>query len=248
MGRSSKPVDRFAYERALLEKGIWPVAGVDEVGRGPLAGPVVAAAVVLPPAWIREGMPAELRGLNDSKQLSATQREAFFERLVGDAGIRVGIGRVDAARIDEINILRATHEAMRLALASLASEVGSPTRAVASESGRSGETTRRPALAVAHVLVDGLPVQAIRQPQTAIVKGDALSYSIAAASVVAKVTRDRLMLAFAVIYPGYGFGQHKGYGTRDHLEAIRRLGPSPIHRRSFAPFRPEELDLFSPGP
>lgn len=229
MERRRKPVDRFALERELLARGIGSIAGVDEVGRGPLAGPVIAAAVILPEPWITEGMPGELKDLNDSKQLSAVQRERFFEILTTTPSVRFGLGRVESARIDSINILKATHEAMNLALAALA---------------RNGSTLGAPPV---HVLVDGLRVKAITPPQTAVVKGDSLSYSIAAASVIAKVIRDRFMDECDARFPGYGFAAHKGYGTPAHLEAIRRLGPCPIHRRSFAPFRPVEQDLFPPG-
>ncbi|MBI5802590.1 MAG: ribonuclease HII [Verrucomicrobia bacterium] len=224
MGSKATPVDRFSFERTLLAKGIWPVAGVDEAGRGPLAGPVLAAAVILPDVFVRDGMPPDLTGLNDSKQLSAEQREAFFLRLTTDPAIRFGLGRIDPPQIDAINILQATHAAMNLALAALSQSPQPP----------------------AHVLVDGLHVRSIRMSQTAIVKGDSLSYSIAAASILAKVTRDRLMQEFDAQFPGYGFARHKGYGTSEHLGAIRCLGPCPIHRRSFSPFRPVELELFPP--
>jgi ribonuclease HII len=230
MERRSKSVDRFAFERGLLTQGVTRIAGVDEVGRGPLAGPVIAAAVILPEPWITEGMPGELEDLNDSKQLSAAQRERFFGILTTTPCVRIGLGRVEPGRIDSINILKATHEAMNLALAALL-------RANAPN-----------ALPPGHVLVDGLRVKAITLPQTAIVKGDSKSYSIAAASVIAKVTRDRFMDECDARFPGYGFAAHKGYGTPAHLDAIRRLGPCPIHRRSFAPMRPVEQDLFPSGP
>jgi ribonuclease HII len=211
-------VDRFEFERLLHGRGLARIAGVDEAGRGPLAGPVVAAAVVLPVKWFSDGLPAELDGLNDSKQLSAVQRERFFEVLLKLPGVRYAIATVDAATIDAINILRATHRAMNEALAALAP-------------------------VPEHVLVDGLRVKSIRFQQTPLVKGDSRSYSIAAASVLAKVTRDRRMCEFDAIYPGYGFAEHKGYGTEKHLAAIARLGPAPIHRRSFAPLRQPEPQL-----
>jgi ribonuclease HII len=214
--------DRFAYERELRARGVGAVAGVDEAGRGPLAGPVVAAAVVLPGAWLEEGLPAELAGLNDSKQLTAARREAFFAVLTARTEVRFGIAPVEAAVIDSINILQATHQAMNEALGQL----------------------RPPP---AHALVDGLPVPSLCFPQTAVVKGDALSYSIAAASVLAKVTRDRLLLAYDRQWPEYGFAAHKGYGTAAHLAAIARHGPCPIHRRSFAPLKPAERELFGRG-
>lgn len=195
------------------------MAGVDEAGRGPLAGPVVAAAVMLPPAWDGRAWPAELTGLNDSKQLTAAQREAFFIALTTLPGVVFGIAECSPAVIDRINILQATHRAMRDALALLAP-------------------------APAHVLVDGRRVPTLGFPQTPLVKGDALSYSIAAASVLAKVTRDRLMVEYDRRWPEYGFAIHKGYGTPAHLAALRQHGPSPIHRWSFAPLKPDERDLF----
>jgi ribonuclease HII len=213
------PIDRFEFERVLWTQGVARVAGVDEAGRGPLAGPVVAAAAILPSKWAESGLPRELEGLNDSKQLTANQREKFFAFITSRGEIEFGIAEVDAALIDEINILQATHRAMNDALAKL-----------------------RPA--PEHALVDGRPVTTMRVPQTAIVKGDARSYSIAAASVLAKVTRDRLMLEFDRQWPKYGFAGHKGYGTTQHLAAIAAHGPCPIHRRSFAPLRTTQRELF----
>lgn len=213
------PADRLAFERQLWRQGLRVVAGVDEAGRGPLAGPVVAAAVVLPAAWNEGGLPADLRGLNDSKQLTENRRETFFARLTACPEIQHGIASVEPAEIDRVNILRATHQAMVMALAGLAS-------------------------LPEHVLVDGLPVAVLRWPQTALVKGDSRSYSIAAASVLAKVTRDRRMLEYDRTYPAYGFARHKGYPTPEHLAALRRHGPCPIHRHSFAPVRAEQGELF----
>lgn len=214
------PADRLAFERQLWRQGLRVVAGVDEAGRGPLAGPVVAAAVILPVAWADGEFPADLRDLNDSKQLTETQRENFFARLTACLEIQHGIASVEPAEIDRVNILRATHQAMATALAGLA-------------------------LPPEHVLVDGLPVAVLRWPQTALVKGDSRSYSIAAASVLAKVTRDRQMLEYDRRYPAYGFARHKGYPTPEHLEALHRHGPCPIHRQSFAPVRAEQGELFS---
>lgn len=211
-------IDRFEFERALWSQSVARVAGVDEAGRGPLAGPVVAAAAILPPRWAEAGLPAELVGLNDSKQLTEAQREKYFEFLTACAEIEFGIALVDAGVIDEINILQATHRAMNDALAKL--------------------NPLPP-----HALVDGRPVKTLRVPQTAIVKGDARSYSIAAASVLAKVTRDRLMLEFHVRWPEYGFAEHKGYGTAKHLAAITKHGACLIHRRTFAPLKAEEPKL-----
>jgi ribonuclease HII len=211
--------DRFEFERALWNQGVMRVAGVDEAGRGPLAGPVLAAAAILPAKWAETGLPHELEGLNDSKQLTQTQREKFFAFLTTCGEVEFAVARIDAAQIDELNILRATHHAMNAALAKL-----SP--------------------APQHVLVDGRAVKTIRVPQTAIVKGDARSYSIAAASVLAKVTRDRLMLEFDWRWPVYGFAAHKGYGTARHFAAIAAHGPCPIHRKSFAPLKQKDAELF----
>lgn len=193
----------FSRERALRARGIFLVAGVDEAGRGPLAGPVVAAAVILPDD-------CAIEGLNDSKKLTAKKREHFHAMLTVSADIHWGIGQADVAEIDRLNILRATHLAMARAVAAL---------------------PRKPD----HALVDGLPVRGLTVPHTALVAGDTLSLSIAAASIIAKVTRDRLMTALDAEYPQYGFARHKGYGVREHLEALRNHGPSPVHRRSFQP-------------
>jgi ribonuclease HII len=215
---SAKSWQRLASECELWLQGFTRVAGVDEAGRGPLAGPVVAAAVVLPQAWRDAGFDERLRQLNDSKQLTEAQREEFFAILTSHPQICYGIARVDAAVIDRINILQATHRAMNEALAQLQPPPE-------------------------HVLVDGNAVKTMRFPQTPLVKGDARSYSIAAASVLAKVTRDRLMREFDQRYPGYGFAEHKGYGTPQHLAALARLGPCPIHRRSFAPIKLTQVEL-----
>jgi ribonuclease HII len=209
---TSKFPDRFEFERGLWQQNIARVAGVDEAGRGPLAGPVVAAAAILPPRWAKTDLPTELAGLNDSKQLTAAQREKFFAFILQCGEIEFGIAEVSAAVIDEINILQATHRAMNEALAKL--------------------NPLPP-----HALVDGRPVKTLRVPQTAIVKGDARSYSIAAASVLAKVTRDHLMLAYAAEFPEYAFAEHKGYGTAKHLAAIAKFGACPIHRKTFAPLK-----------
>lgn len=195
----------FRFERAALRRGAKIVAGVDEAGRGPLAGPVVAAAVILPDGY-------KLSGLNDSKQLSARQRDEFFLTLTTDPRVRFGVGIVDTEWIDRINILQATHRAMAEALRCLPVQPD-------------------------HVLVDGLSVKSLTIAQTAIVKGDARSFSIAAASVIAKVTRDRLMMELHARYPVYGFDQHKGYPTPEHLAALRAHGPCPVHRRTFGPVR-----------
>ncbi len=201
----------------LLERKAWSaghrrVAGIDEAGRGPLAGPVVAAAVCIEATNLEELAQTSLLGLTDSKKLSAARREKFFEILTASSAITYGVGQVSAEEIDRINILNATHLAMRRAL----------------------ETLRPP---VELVLVDGLPVPGLPTASEAIVKGDALSALIAAASIIAKVTRDRQMDELDARHPQYGFKDHKGYGTAAHLEAIRVHGPIPEHRRSFAPIR-----------
>ena len=215
---TAKLCDRFEFERVLWQQKVVRVAGVDEAGRGPLAGPVVAAAAILPSRWAESGLPRELDGLNDSKQLTEAQREKFFTFIIGCGEIEFGIAEVSAAVIDEINILQATHRAMNDALAKL--------------------NPLPP-----HALVDGRPVKTLRVPQTAIVKGDARSYSIAAASVLAKVTRDRLMLEFHAQFPEYGFAEHKGYCTAKHLAAIAKHGACPIHRKTFAPLKTKEPEL-----
>ena len=217
---------RLSYEQELWARGVPVVAGVDEAGCGPLAGPVVAAAVVFPCAWLQSGLCSKLRGLNDSKQLTEDQREKFYGILTSHPEIRYGIASVDVEMIDQINIYQAAHRAMGLALAQL-----------------------QPA--AQHVLVDGRPVKSLSIAHTPLVKGDCRSYSIAAASVLAKVTRDRFMVACERQYPGYGFADHKGYATPQHLRAIQLQGACAIHRRSFSPFKPVEMDLFvadNPGP
>jgi ribonuclease HII len=214
--------NRLGFERALWEQGTTLVAGVDEAGCGPLAGPVVAGAVVFPHGWLEKGLHSKLRGLNDSKQLTQQEREKFFGILTAHPEIRFAVAVVDVEMIDRINIRQAAWRGMNQALDQIAP---------------------RPQ----HVLVDGLKIKWLPYPQTALVGGDARSYSIAAASVLAKVTRDRLMLEYDRAYPGYGFAEHKGYGTPKHLAAIAERGACPIHRKSFAPFRQveEELELFS---
>ena len=189
-------------ERAVLE--LSPIAGVDEAGRGPLAGPVVAACAVIP-------LDYPFYYLNDSKKMSEKRREALFEVLQKEA-IAFGIGIVSPERIDEINILQATYEAMREALKDM---------------------EKRFSLSPKILLNDAVTIPDIPIPQKAIVHGDAKSLSIAAASVLAKVTRDHIMLEYDEQYPKYGFKQHKGYGTKVHREAILTHGPCPIHRRSF---------------
>ena len=200
--------NRLAFERDLWQQGLLHVAGVDEAGCGPLAGPVVAAAVVFPCHWLVSGLATRLRGLNDSKQLTEEQREKYFAVLTSHPEIRYGVAAVDVEMIDQINILQAAHRAMSLALEQL-----------------------QPV--PQHVLVDGRPVKSLRFPHTPLIKGDARSYSIAAASVLAKVTRDRIMVELDRQYPAYGFAEHKGYATPRHLASMSQHGPCAIHRRSF---------------
>jgi ribonuclease HII len=206
----------LGFELELWGAGMRAIAGVDEVGRGALAGPVVAAAVILPP---HPEVVAPLVGrVDDSKALTARQREALFDEIVGLA-VAVGVGRCEACDIDAWGIVPATRQAMMLALASLACPPD-------------------------YVLLDFLTLPDLTCSQRGIPHGDALSLSIAAASIVAKVTRDRWMCEQEAQYPGYGFGQHKGYATAFHRGAIGRLGPCNIHRVSFAPIAAGELTLF----
>lgn len=219
---SAKHWNRLSYERELWQSGLSQVAGVDEAGCGPLAGPVVAAAVVFPCTWQETGLLSELRGLNDSKQLKEEQRDDFYSILTTHPEIRYALAIVEVEMIDRINIRQAAWRGMNQALDQL---------------------DPRPQ----HVLVDGLRIRWLPYKQTALVQGDAKSYSIAAASVIAKVTRDRIMRDLDQLHPGYGFATHKGYATPQHYAAIKALGPCTAHRRSFAPFKPEEtqLGLFS---
>ncbi len=214
---ASKPTGRqqllgptFEHERLAMARGSTLVVGIDEAGRGPWAGPVVAAAVILSPGAIPPG-------IDDSKVLDPTRREQIYAALV-DSGALIGIGIAEVSRIDRVNILQATLWAMTQAVNKLP-------------------------YAPAFALVDGnrLPPK-LRCPGQAIISGDALCLSIAAASIVAKVTRDRIMTALADTLPGYGFERHKGYGTPEHQEALARLGVSPQHRRSFKPIR-EALEV-----
>ena len=189
----------LTYERKYYETCDY-VCGIDEAGRGPLAGPVVAGAVILPKNH-------KIPYLNDSKQLSEKKREALYDQIMEEA-IAVGIGIASPERIDEINILQATYEAMRTAIDSL--EV-------------------KPQI----LLNDAVIIPNVEIPQEKIIKGDAKSLSIAAASIIAKVTRDRMMKAYHELFPEYGFDGHKGYGSKEHIEVIKRQGPSPIHRKTF---------------
>ncbi|MBS0625875.1 MAG: ribonuclease HII [Verrucomicrobia bacterium] len=201
------------FESELRVEGYLRVAGVDEAGRGPLAGPVVAAACILPENFA-------LEDVNDSKQLSPQNRDRLFASLSQNPQVLYGIGIVEAADIDRINILQATFLAMQKAIAALP-EIPD------------------------YLLVDGDKLPRTKIPARAVVKGDSLSISIASASIFAKVTRDRIMDALDAQYPLYGFKNHKGYGTSEHLQAIDLYGPCPIHRKSFDPIKSQlELKLF----
>lgn len=197
----------FKREFALWRSGLRLIAGVDEVGRGPLAGPVVAAAVVLPPRcryrWLRD--------VRDSKLLTASKREQLAARIL-ERALAVGVGSEPPGRIDELGIAPAGRAAMVAAVNALAP-------------------------AAEYALIDAFALPDLSVPYDAIIDGDALCVSIAAASIVAKVERDRMMAAYEELYPGYGFAHNKGYSTPDHMRALSQLGPCPIHRRSFAPVR-----------
>lgn len=216
-GEKSPCIDELLRpERELWAEGFCFIAGVDEAGRGPLAGPVAAAAVVLP-----RGI--ELPDVFDSKQLSDSSRRALRDEIYALSGVSIGLSLLDADVIDEINILQATHRAMREAVSQLEN--------------------------VDCVLVDGLAVRGFKVESRNLVKGDSLSASIAAASIIAKVARDDFMIEMDKLYPEYGFAVHKGYGTAAHLQALHKYGVTPIHRKSFRPVReiidppPEQLEL-----
>lgn len=212
MGRTRRGTNRrrerrrlnklLALERSFWDRGLELLAGIDEAGRGPLAGPVLAAAVILP-----EGVAIE--GVDDSKRLPPAVREELAVEIC-ERAICYGIGAASSREIDRLNILRATHLAMQRAV-------------------------QRLRVAPQHLFVDGLPVPALGEEHTAVVEGDRRVHSIACASIIAKVTRDRLMRRLAARYPGYGWEQNAGYGTPEHRAAIQRLGLTPHHRRSFAP-------------
>jgi len=203
---NEQSVPDFAHEARLRARGFELVAGVDEVGRGPLAGPVVAAAVILDPDHLPDG-------LNDSKKLTASVRERLFTEIMRHA--HVAIASIPAARIDVINIRQATFEAMAGAVNGLAVRAD-------------------------FALIDGRDVPPLPCPAEALIGGDRRSLSIAAASIIAKVTRDRMMTLLAQTYPDYGFEKHMGYGTAKHLEALALHGPTPLHRMSFAPLKHAE--------
>ena len=201
----------FSLEASLRARGLLMIAGVDEAGRGPLAGPVSAAAVILPLRW-------RCKGLDDSKKLSPAVRERLYLKITGDERVKWCVAFAEVEEIDRINILRATHQAMARAVRGLAAEIH-------------------------HCLIDGLRVPDFPWAHDGGVKGDGISMSIAAASVVAKVSRDRLMCEMAQEFPDYGFESHMGYGTPRHLEALQRHGPCRIHRRSFQPVAQLALPL-----
>lgn len=201
---TSAPLDNLKYEKSAYSKGCQYVAGIDEAGRGPLAGPVMAAAVILP-------VGLSINGVDDSKKLTPGKREKLFDIIMSQA-LSVGVGIITATDIDRINILQATRKAMLAAVHQLYP-------------------------APDYLLIDGISTIDSVTTQKTIKKGDSLSLSIAAASIIAKVTRDRLMIELDTKYPGYGFAGHKGYGSAAHMDAIRRLGPSPIHRLTFAGVR-----------
>ena len=218
------------YEDSLHEQEIKYIAGVDEVGRGPLAGPVTAAAVVLPADF-------DVLGVDDSKKLSEKKREALYD-IIREKALAYGLGFVDNEKIDEINILEATKLAMKAALEECgrmlrerAAVPGEAQKAAGadSEAGLSEAGSPR----IEHVLIDALTLKDVDIPQTGIIKGDATSVSIAAASIMAKVTRDRLMSEYHEKYPQYGFDKNKGYGTKAHYEGIASAGICPIHRKTF---------------
>lgn len=201
------PEERFQFlcviENKLREDGVNIIAGVDEAGRGPLAGPVVAGAVV----FLK---PPDILEIDDSKKISSAKRKKIFNYLVSSKDVAIGFGVISEDVIDATNILEASFEAMRKALFSLP-------------------------LKPDHVIVDGYSIPQLKIPQRGVIGGDKKSLSIAAASIVAKVIRDDMMNKFDEEYPGYGFSQHKGYGTKAHMESLRRLGPCKIHRKSFRP-------------
>lgn len=200
------------FERQYWNNGFCRLAGVDEAGRGPLAGPVVAAAVVFDRSFAAAEESGLLKGLTDSKKLSEPRREFFLSVLKGSSCVDIGVGTADISEIEDLNILHATHIAMSRAVNDLSSLPD-------------------------HILVDGLPVKGLPCSSTAIVGGDSKSLSIAAASVVAKVVRDERMRDLDEIYPEYGFAKHKGYGSKAHIQALFEYGPSPVHRRTFRPVR-----------
>jgi ribonuclease HII len=208
---STALLDTLRFEKTAYSCGFTYVAGIDEAGRGPLAGPVMAAAVILPAGL-------SIIGVDDSKKLKPDQREKLFDIIMQQA-LSVGVGIIGPGEIDRINILQATRRAML-------------------------DSVRKLSTQPDYLLIDGISTIESTVPQKTIKKGDSLSLSIAAASIIAKVTRDRFMIEMELLYPGYGFAGHKGYGSAAHLDAIRRLGPSPIHRLTFGGVK-EHVDCTS---
>lgn len=197
-------VNLYQYEEQLEDLGIKYIAGVDEVGRGPLAGPVVVAAVILP-------LNLRIKGINDSKKLSLKKRNELYKIILNEA-LAVNVSFIDERVIDEINIYEATKKGMLEAISGLK-------------------------IKPEHVLIDAMPLRELAIAHTSIIHGDALSASIGAASIIAKVTRDEYMDKMDIKYPNYGFKHHKGYCTKEHLEALEKYGPCEIHRKSFAPIK-----------
>lgn len=207
----------YQYEEELEDQGITYIAGCDEVGRGPLAGPVVVAAVIMP-------INSRIKGIDDSKKLSEKKRNELYKIILEEA-ISVSVSFIDEKIVDEINIYEATKKGMIEAISNLK-------------------------VKPEHVLIDAMPLKELSIPHTSIIHGDAISASIGAASIVAKVTRDEFMDKMDVKYPGYGFKKHKGYCTKEHLQALDKLGPCEIHRKSFSPVKKFftkqlSLDLFN---
>jgi ribonuclease HII len=203
-GEVDRLSDLYAHESSLLRSGIVPIAGVDEAGRGPLAGPLVAAAVILEPGVV-------ISGVDDSKKLSSAKRELLFD-IIQEKALSVSVSTIDVAVLDELNVLGAAQEAMRRAVSGLGG-------------------------AARHVLIDGLPFCGIGLSHEFITGGDGRCHAIAAASIVAKVTRDRMMNILDRDYPGYGFSRNKGYATKGHREALAKMGVTPVHRMSFPAVR-----------
>ena len=207
LSKNSKLIPSFKSEKLLFTRGFRYIAGIDEVGRGALAGPVVAVAVILPMKRKLEN----LNGVRDSKELTPAKRE-YLNKLIQEVAIAIGVGVISPQIIDAVNILNATRLAMHEAVKKLSPKPD-------------------------YLLIDGMTLPKILIAQQAIIKGDKSCLSIACASIVAKVTRDQIMIELGNDYPDYGFQQHKGYGTRSHFECINRLGPTPVHRYSFSPVR-----------
>lgn len=214
---SKNEVNLYQFEEELEDQGIKYVAGVDEVGRGPLAGPVVVAAVIMP-------IDKRIKGINDSKKLSEKKRQEYY-RIINREALAIGISFIDEHVIDEINIYEATKRGML-------------------------EAIRKLKIKPEHVLIDAMPLNELEIPHTSVIHGDALSASIACASVIAKVTRDEFMDKMDFKYPNYGFKHHKGYCTKEHIAALEKYGPCEIHRKTFSPVskyfvKQLQLDLFN---